>query len=160
METYLSLTDFTSRIPGIPTGFNILTMAPYFQQLREGWLNTLLPADNAFWTLPTPRTGNAPLHGAFARFAVYAIWSSYVLESTVITTETGQVVKQRDNSENIPTAQRAELHRKYSDLANAAASALSRAVLVVDPLCEYPARSLSGPSISTIKGRTTRNPFH
>lgn len=127
LDTYLQVNDFTKRLRNISASFGLADIAPEWTAFRENNLARLLPDSDPFWAWTTlqPVTQAAHENGvlytklddALRKWAVYSIWASYVLGGDVQQTKSGLVVKVTSESEPVDPRQRAELYRRYADLA-------------------------------------------
>ncbi|ARK09037.1 hypothetical protein A6C57_01190 [Fibrella sp. ES10-3-2-2] len=122
INKYLTPSDFSSRIGGVSASLTQSEIQPYWVQFRENQLEHLLPDTHAFWTWwqAEPQLTDAEktkLDEALRRWAVYAIWAYYILQGDAQQTKSGLTVKKTDESAPLDSRQRAELYRRYADMA-------------------------------------------
>ena len=122
IANYLSPADYTVRIGHVTASLTQAELEPYWVQFCENQLVFVLPKANPFWTwYASPARAsdakNTSLDEALRRWAVYATWSMYIMQGDARQTASGLTVKKTEESVPLSDRQRAELHRRYADMA-------------------------------------------
>ena len=150
----------------LPRSFDIAQLNTKLERVVEDWLQDILTSDQyvalTTWlennpagilseTLPADPF-NAGLYELVQKFLIDAAYAEYVFDGDLTPTESGLVGKTRDSSTEISDQRRAELYRKYRDMASRKAARIAEYLQPVN-VCQ-PTSTGGGLRVSSARGRT------